>query len=166
MNKTIKTVIAFTLICLLAVSCKNTNSPQAVTEKFIYSFVRMDYDAAKAISTKNTWSWLDIMASFTKDVPDEIKEENVNKLKIKITNTETESDSTVIVTFNTDPKILPFNKVRLQKQLDQEERERWKIDISTLDLIGNEDAEIEEQMVAPGIEMERQQTDSSVIKEE
>jgi hypothetical protein len=123
-------------LCILFLSifssCKNSNSPQAVTEKFLTSFVQNDFDKAKSLSTKSTWEMLDIWASFTKDVPEKVKEEKAANFKVKILDTKAESDSSMIVTYSTTPKFLPFNKLRLLKEVDIDGRIRWKVDISTL----------------------------------
>jgi len=143
-------------------SCKNTNSPQAVTEKFLTSVVQTDFDKAKALSTKNTWGMLDIWASFTKGIPEKVKQEKAENFKVKILDTKKESDSTVVVTYTTDPKILPFNKIRLQKELDIEGRVKWKVDISTLELGTADELYINAVDTNSGIrlEMERQSPDT------
>jgi len=151
-------IVALALI-LCCVSCKNTNSPQAVTEKFLNSFVKMDYETAKSLSTRNTWGLLDIWISFSKDIPEAVKKEKAENFKVKITDQKKETDSTVIVSYVTEPKVLPFNKLRLLRQLDPEGRERWKVDISTLDLIGGEELYIEEEQ-KPVQEVERQPADT------
>ncbi len=145
MNK--KTSIFFVLFAsiLLWTSCKNSNSPQAVTEKFLNSFVKMDYEAAKSVSTKNTWELLDIWASFSKEIPEDVKQKKIDDFKVKITDTKKESDTTMVVSYVTEPKILPFNKLRLLQEKDIDGNIRWKVDISTLDLIGGDELYIEEE---------------------
>lgn len=157
-------ILMLLLPATLFYSCKNTNSPQAVTEKFLNSFVKMDYETARSLSTKNTWELLDIWASFAKDIPESVKQEKAEHFKVKITESKRESDSTVIVSYTTDPKILPFNKLRLLRQTDIEGRERWKVDISTLDLIGGEELYIEEEQKA--VDVERIPADTIKNKED
>lgn len=157
-------ILMLLLQAVLFSSCKNTNSPQAVTEKFLNSFVKMDYETARSLSTKNTWELLDIWASFAKDIPESVKQEKADHFKVKITESKRESDSTVIVSYTTDPKILPFNKLRLMRQTDVEGRERWKVDISTLDLIGGEELYIEEEQKA--VDVERVPADTIKNKED
>ncbi|KAA5533123.1 DUF4878 domain-containing protein [Taibaiella lutea] len=154
-------------ICIFS-SCKNSNSPQAVTEKFLTSVVQADFDKAKALSTKNTWGMLDIWAAFTKEIPENVKAEKAENFKVKILDTKTESDSTVIVTYSTEPKILPFNKIRLQKELDIEGRIKWKVDISTLELGTGDELYINAVDSTSGIrlEMERQSPDTISDKQE
>jgi hypothetical protein len=152
------------LIATVYYSCKNTNSPQAVTEKFLNSFVKMDYETAKSLSTRNTWELLDIWASFAKDIPEEIKNEKAANFKVKITGNKRESDSTIIISYTTEPKVLPFDKLRLLRQTDAEGRERWKVDISTLDLIGGE--ELYEEQKAVEVEVERVPADTIKNKED
>lgn len=134
MKYSLHKAFAFFLSIILLSSCKNSNSPQAVTEKFLTSVVQTDFDKAKSLSTKNTWGMLDIWAAFTKGIPQNVKDAKAENFTVKITGNEKESDSTVIVSFSTVPKILPFNKIRLLKDVDIEGRVRWKVDISTLDL--------------------------------
>lgn len=138
---------------LLMSGCKDTNSPQAVTEKFLISFSRMDFETAKGLSTKNTWDLLEIMAAFGKEVPETYKEKMGDQLKIKITHTEKESDSTVIVSYTTEPKLLPFNKLRLLKEVDANGRDRWKVDFSSLSIIGADELYLEEEQHAVDMEV-------------
>ena len=132
MKQRLRFVVSVILMLHLFSSCKNSNSPQAVTEKFLTSFVQNDFDKAKSLSTKNTWEMLDIWASFTKDIPENEKEQKAANFKVKILGVKAESDSTMIVTYSTDPKFLPFDKLRLLKQTDIDGRIRWKVDIATL----------------------------------
>jgi|SRR5690606_13910218 len=156
-------LVALSLCMLLAYSCKNTNSPQSVTEKFLTSFSRLDFETAKSLSTKNTWEMLDIMAAFAKEVPEEHKEKISAQLKIRITDTQKESDSTVVVSYTTTPKFLPFNKLRLLKQKDIDGRERWKVDFSSLDVIGGDDLYLEEEQQPLDLEMGRGATDTVAL---
>jgi len=160
----------FTVLFFLVVfsSCKNSNSPQAVTEKFLTSVVQADFDKAKSLSTKNTWGMLDIWAAFTKEIPENVKAEKAENFKVKVLETKTESDTTVIVTYSTDPKILPFNKIRLQKELDIEGRVKWKVDISTLELGSGDELYINAIDSTSGIrlEMERQSPDTISDKQD
>lgn len=140
-----RAALFFCVILITFASCKNSNAPDAVAEKFLISFSQFDYETAKSLSTKNTWEMLDIMAAFTKDMPEAGKDAIADRLKIRITNTKKESDSTMIVTYTSDPKILPFNKLRMLKITDENGRDRWKVDISTLDLVGGDELYIEEE---------------------
>ncbi|RYG29578.1 MAG: hypothetical protein EOO01_38010 [Chitinophagaceae bacterium] len=166
MKHKFSSALALALLVTIFYSCKNTNSPQAVTEKFLSSFVKMDLETAKSLSTKNTWGLLDIWASFSKDVPEAMRQEKAANFKVKITETRKESDSTMIITYTSEPKILPFNKLRLLRQVDQEGRERWKVDISTLDLVGGDEMYIEEENKAVEVEVERGAPDTVVNKED
>lgn len=154
------------MLSLVFYSCKNTNSPQAVTEKFLNSFVKMDYETAKSLSTKNTWEFLDIWVSYAKDIPEDIRKAKAEHFKVKITDAKKETDSTMVVTYTSEPKVLPFNKLRLLQQKDAEGRVRWKVDISTLDLIGGDELYIEEEHKAVEIEVERQPADTIKNKED
>lgn len=158
----------FILIGSFISSCKNSNSPQAVTEKFLTSFVQNDFDKAKSLSTKNTWGMLDIWASFTKEVPESVKQEKSENFKVKILDIKAESDSTMIVTYSTEPKFLPFNKLRLLKAVDIDGRVKWKVDISTLDINGGDEIYMNEADTASDIriEMGRDGADTVIDKQD
>lgn len=141
----IKYLISTFLVSFTFYSCINTNSPEAVAEKFLVSFSKLDYETAKSVSTKPTWELLGIMEAYTKELSEEEVEAKSKNLKIKITDNKRETDSTVLISYTTMPKILPFNKLRLLRQLDKEGRERWKVDISTLDLIAGEELYMDEE---------------------
>lgn len=155
MTKRANILIVFVLLFLVA--CKDTGSPQYIAQRFLYSVRSMDFEVAKSLSTKNTWSFLNIMKSFTDSIPPEVKESYAKDLKITITSVVEESDSTVIVSYEATPKVLPFNKFRMQKSVDINGRDRWKVDISTIDLVDADSLIIEEENKAvfdEGIEFE------------
>lgn len=130
--------------CCMAVSiasCKYSHTPDSVARKFLISFNQLDFATAKSLSTKNTWPLLDIMAEATHNISAERKSEFAEKFTVKIRQVENESDSTVIVTFQTEPKRLPFNQLRLFKTQNRDGKTRWKVDISTLDLLNSEEEE-------------------------
>src|SRR5690606_25363887 len=158
-----RTRIGICLSCLLMTAftaCKNSNSPEAVSEKFLISFTQLDFETAKSLSTRNTWEVLDLMADFTEDYPEEVTREVADKMKIKIVKTDKETDSTLIVSFQTNPKFLPFQKFRLLKREDNFGKVRWKVDISTIDLIGEEPLYMD-QALPPIQEVERNLSDST-----
>lgn len=164
--KKIIPVLSFLFLVAFCTSCKNSNSPQAVAEKFLTSFSKMDYVTAKTLSTPNTWAMLDILASFTKEMPETEKNALFQNFKVKVTDNKKESDSTYIVTYITEPKILPFNKLRLLQQKDLEGNIRWKVDISTLDLVGGEESYIEEEHQAVEEDVERNPVDTVKVDEQ
>lgn len=158
-----RTRIGICLSCLLMTAftaCKNSNSPEAVSEKFLISFAQLDFETAKSLSTRNTWEILNLMADFTEDYPEEITRSVAANMKIKILGTDKETDSTLIITFQTDPKFLPFQKFRLLKREDNFGKTRWKVDISTIDLVGDEPLYID-QALPPIQEVERNLPDSA-----
>lgn len=163
--KKIIPVLSLLFLAVLWSSCKNSNSPQAVTEKFLVSFSKMDYATAKTLSTQNTWAMLDILASFTREMPEAEKSALFQNFKVKVTDSKKESDSTMIVSYVTEPKILPFNKLRLLQQKDLEGNVRWKVDISTLDLVGGEESYIEEEHQAVEEDVERDPVDTVKVDE-
>ncbi|HET8573832.1 MAG TPA: hypothetical protein VFL76_08160 [Edaphocola sp.] len=79
------------------------------------------------------------MAEATRDIPQERKENFAGQFSVDILSVKKESDSTVVVTFRTKPKRLPFNQFRLLKTLNKDGNTRWKVDISTLDLLNSEE---------------------------
>lgn len=119
-------------------SCKYSNSPESVATKFLISFNQLDLVAAKSLSTPNTWELLDIMGAATKNISDERKKDFGKNFSVEILKTKKESDSTMIVTFRTKPKRLPFNQFRLLKTKNKDGDTRWKVDISTLDLLNSD----------------------------
>ncbi len=135
------------LLCMLT-ACKNPNTPEQTAAKFLNSLYNYDFEMAKSLSTRNTWSILNIMDARTKDIPDEVKQENVGKLKINITRTVQETDSTYIVYYTTEPDFQIFPALRILKLEDEDGKPRYRIDISSLDsLSGGNDAFIEEEIL-------------------
>lgn len=141
-NNLLKTSLLCISIFLL--SCKDTSSPKAIAEQFLFSLRTLDIEKAKSISTKNTWDFLNILESTAAQVSEDEKENLGRNLKIKIIDINDESDSTVIVTFTSSPEILPFNKIRMLKNVDKNGRDRWKVDISTIDLVENDELILEQ----------------------
>lgn len=131
----------------LFISCIDTNSPEAVTEKFLFCFAKFDFETAKSISTRSTWELITIMDANMKEFSEEEKKKKEKDIQIKITSREQETDSTVIVSYQTTPQILPFSRIRLLRQYDKEGRERWKVDISTLEMIAEDDLYNEDSLI-------------------
>lgn len=148
MNRRVLLYVVVALWAALGYSCKNSNSPQAVTDKFLKSLASTDYETAKSVSTKNTWGLLDIWASFSQEVPEELRQKRMEQFKVKIIETKKESDTTMVVSYVTEPNMLPFNQIRLLQEKDLEGNIKWKVDISTLDLVGGEEMYIEEEKMA------------------
>lgn len=135
------------LLCMLT-ACKNPNTPEQTAMKFLNSLYNYDFEMAKSISTRSTWSILNIMDARTKDIPDEVKQEQVGKLKINITRTVPETDSTYIIYYTTDPDFQIFPALRILKLTDEDGKPRYRVDISSLDsLSGSSDAFIEEEIL-------------------
>lgn len=116
-------------------SCKYSNTPESVTEKFLVSFNRMDYATAKSISTESTNDFLNIMERETTHITEDQKEAFAQKFKVTIEHVSYPYDSLAIVQFRTNPKQLPFNKLKLIKTINRNDKIRWKVDFSTLDLL-------------------------------
>ena len=107
----------------------------------------MDFATAKSLSTSNTWEILDIMSEATKNIPQERKENFASQFKVDILGVKKESDSTMVVTFKTKPKRLPFNQFRMVKSVNMDGNTRWKVDISTLDLLNSEENQTPEELL-------------------
>jgi|SRR5690554_5562662 len=121
-------------------SCKNSHSPQAVAEGFVTSYSKMDYESAKNYSTRETWDFLEVFEYYTKELSTEEKEKfQETKVKFKVLDQKQESDTSIILTFETDPQYLPFNKLRLVSHVDRNGRVKWKVDINTISIIEGED---------------------------
>jgi len=140
-------LVSLTIMLLCLNSCKYSHTPDSVARKFLTSFNQMDFVTAKSLSTPGTWEILDIMAEATKNIPQERKENFASQFKVDILGVKKESDSTVVVTFKTDPKRLPFNQFRLLKTTNQDGNIRWKVDISTLDLLNSEGNQTPEDLL-------------------
>lgn len=140
--------LAFLIIAVLSLNaCKYSNTPDSVARKFLISFNQMDFATAKSLSTSSTWEILDIMAEATKDIPQERKENFASQFKVDILTVKQETDSTTVVTFKTEPKRLPFNQLRMVKTVNKDGNTRWKVDISTLDLLNSEENQASDEPI-------------------
>lgn len=141
-----KASILLTFILFLN-ACKDSGSPESITELFLISLNQMDYTTMNTISTRNTKDMLKIMQSVSKNA---ISEEELSKraahFKVKILKKEMESDSIAWVSFQTEPQLLPFNKLKLRKVIERMDKEAWKIDFSTLDLMQSREATPQEKV--------------------
>lgn len=122
-------------VCLIFNSCKYSNSPESVARRFLISFNQLDFSTAKSLSTPNTWEILDIMSAATRNVSQDRKNAFNQNFTVTIIKVEKESDTSRLITFQTTPKRLPFNKIRLLRTFNKDGNIRWKVDISTLDLL-------------------------------
>lgn len=132
-------LLSLAIVVLSLSSCKYSNTPESVARKFLISFNQMDFATAKSLSTSNTWEILDIMSEATKNIPQERKENFASQFTVDILGVKKESDSTLVITFKTKPKRLPFNQLRMVKSVNNDGNTRWKVDISTLDLLNSEE---------------------------
>ncbi len=136
-------VAGYAIIFLMTLgmfSCKNSHSPQAVAEGFVVSYSKMDYESAKNFSTRETWDFLEVFEYYTKELSaEEKKKYEETKVKFKVLNQQKESDTSMVLTFETDPQYLPFNKLRLVSHVDRNGRVKWKVDINTISIIEGED---------------------------
>lgn len=125
---------------LFLLSCKNSNSPQAVAEGFVISYSKMDYESAKNFSTKETWDFLEVFEYYTKDLSSEEREKyEESKIRFRVIDQVKESDTSMVLTFSSEPQYLPFNQLRLVSHIDRNGREKWKVDINTISIIEGED---------------------------
>lgn len=124
------------LMIILSGSCKDSGSPESITELFLISLNKLDYTTMKNISTRNTRELIKIMEGLSKDKisPEDI-EKRAGNLKIKIKGKKVENDSTVYVRFATEPGLLPIDQVQLVRVTEKLDKTVWKINISTMDLL-------------------------------
>lgn len=117
-------------------ACKDSGSPKSITALFLISLNKNDMVTARNISTKNTQ---DVLKIWEKLADGQFTEEQLNKraedFKVEVFRVKQSSDSVAWVQFKTQPRILPFEELRLLKFTDKTGRDRWKVDISTLDLL-------------------------------
>lgn len=130
--------IVMLLGSLLLNSCKDSGSPESITELFLISMNRLDYTTMNTISTKTTRDFIKILQKQGGDkFTEEFLENRANNFKVKITGTIPENDSVVWVSFSTDPQIMPVDKIKLRKVVEKLDKVSWKVDFSTLDYFEN-----------------------------
>lgn len=78
--------ILLTATLLLLPSCTNTNTPEAVAEKFVTSLANVDYEQAKKYTTKTSSDFIDLC----KLMADTDEEGNPKKEKFKFKHINTE----------------------------------------------------------------------------
>lgn len=139
-------------------ACKSTNSPKAVTETFLVSVARLDFNTAKNYSTKQTWSFLKVLEREVEHLSPEQREAYLDGFKVKIVKETKLDDSTYKVEFVTTPELLPFNALNLKAEKNLEGNIRWKIDFNSFQFM-QEDTSIQEIMV-PGVEPDFVETES------
>lgn len=129
--------IIFLFFCLSTFqACKDSGSPESITELFLISLNKLDYTTLNSISTKNTKSILKIMKVLTEEKLDPKEmEKRGEKFEVEILKTTPIDDSTVVVQFKTTPTILPMDKIQLVKVVEKLDKTAWKVNISTVDLM-------------------------------
>ncbi len=163
MKNRLRELLLFFIMSISFIACKDSGSPESITQLFLISLNKSDLVTARNISTKNTRDVLKIWAKLSEGQFSEavIKQREEN-FKVKITKTQNENDSTAIVYFETQPAILPFDHLRLLKTVEKDGRDRWKVDISTLDLANTDNADTAK---APEGEQFHKQPDSVAAQE-
>lgn len=129
------------ILCIFLMSiglnaCKDSGSPESITELFIISYKNMDFVTLKNISTKNTKELLKIFEYYAQDST--LVEEWKNKyddVKIKILNKSIVNDTTVYVKFETHPDIFPVNEIKLIQITEKLDKKSWKVDLSTVEIM-------------------------------
>lgn len=121
---------------VLSGGCKDSGSPESITELFLISLNKLDYTTMRNISTRDTRELIKIMEALSKDKisPGDI-EKRAESLKIKIKGKKVENDSTVYVEFVTEPRMLPIDQVQLVRVTEKLDKTAWKVNISTMDLM-------------------------------
>lgn len=131
-----KCIILLLVISSVLAGCKDSGSPESITELFLISLNRLDFTTMNTISTKTTKDFLKILQKQTADqFTEEALEKRADKFKVKILGTEPETDSIVWVNFQTDPTILKIDKLKLRKVVEKLDKVSWKVDFSTLDYL-------------------------------
>lgn len=142
MKRTVAVIILFFCFSTFQ-ACKDSGSPESITELFLISLNKLDYTTLNSISTKNTKSILKIMKALTEEKinPKEMEKRGEN-FEVEILETTPIDDSTVVVKFKTNPTILPMDKIQLVKVVEKLDKVAWKVNISTVDLMEAEDKEL------------------------
>jgi len=137
-----KQLLTYTAILLMLcgfAACKDSGSPKSITTLFLISLNKNDLVTARNIATKNTQDVLKIWEKLTEgQFTEEELEKRAKNFKVDVYRVKQSSDSVALVHFKTQPRILPFEELRLLKFTDKTGRDRWKVDISTLDLLETE----------------------------
>lgn len=137
--------VFFGLLAFHFVSCKDSGSPESITELFLISCKNLDYVTLNTISTKNTKDVLKILQHFTSDSTlVQQWNENYGDMKIKIKGKHFENDSTVYVKFTTDPEMFSIDEFKLVQITEKLDKKSWKIDISTIDMYEKDQASIKD----------------------
>lgn len=127
------------LSLLFTTSCKDSGSPESITELFLISCKNLDFVTLNTISTKNTKDVLKILQHYTSDSSTVQKwTENFNDIKIKVKNKHYDNDSTVFVSFTTEPEMFSISEFKLIQVTEKLDKKSWKIDISTIEMYEKE----------------------------
>lgn len=133
-----KKVLAGILLAILisTSSCKDSGSPESITELFLISLNKLDYTTMRNISTRNTRELLKIMEDISKKNPIDSAalELRADTFKFKIKGKTLTNDSTALVSFETTPQLLPIHQIQLIRVNEKLDKTAWKIDISTIEL--------------------------------
>lgn len=117
-------------------SCKDSGSPESITELFLISLNTLDYTTLNNISTRSTRDLFKIMKKISEDkITEEEIEKRADNLKIKIIGSTIEGDTLAYVTFTTEPELLPLHKIQLILVPEKLDKKVWKVNISTMDLL-------------------------------
>ena len=132
-----KALAGIFLMTIFAVSgCKDSGSPESITELFLISLNKLDYTTMRNISTRNTRELLKIMEAISKKNPidSNILALRADTFKVKIKGKQMPNDSTAIVSFESTPQLLPLHQIQLVKVTEKLDKTLWKVDISTVEL--------------------------------
>jgi len=133
--KKIITYLSLILLSSSLWSCKDSGSPEAITELFLISSKNLDFVTLKTISTKNTNTVLKILEHYTADSLVAQKwHEKYDDMKIKILSKQIEYDTIAYVTFTTDPVMYPTQEFKLIQITEKLDKKSWKVDISTIEI--------------------------------
>lgn len=144
-------ILLLALMGVLMGGCKDSGSPEAITELFLLSLNKLDYTTMRSISTKNTREMIKIMESITQQYPIDaaVLERRADTFKVRILGKTLINDSTARVKFETKPELLPINELQLVRVKEKLDKMVWKVDISTVELAKIKAEQLREEQTEP-----------------
>ena len=97
MRKFLGTLLAILLVQSLLTGC-SSSAPKEVAQNWLTSFYRMDFDAAKKLSTEDAKKMLATFEILTPDQTDSFKKE-LKKVTVKVKNVRVLGDSVAVATY-------------------------------------------------------------------
>lgn len=124
-------ILLATSIIILFTSC-NKNEPEKVAEKWLTSFLRMDYETAQEYSTKETADLLKIFRALNDVTLNDSARNAAQKIKVDVKDSHVEGDNaTVTYTSTMIPEEQTIYLVR--------EKGEWLVQLSKTDMFKDPD---------------------------